>query len=64
MVLADVNAYSEKNFESSPMNRVLEQAAPGKDWVLGGSNEIEFGYKTNGLDEVRLFNATTLFQIT
>ncbi|MCF2876648.1 DUF6443 domain-containing protein, partial [Tenacibaculum sp. Cn5-1] len=30
------NAYSEKEIESSPLNRVLKQAAPGQDWRLGG----------------------------
>jgi RHS repeat-associated protein len=59
VALQDINAYSQKEFEASPLNRVLQQAAPGKDWKLGGGNEIEFEYGTNILNEVRLFEATT-----
>ena len=32
------NAYSRKEFEPSPLNRVLKQAAPGYDWRLGGGH--------------------------
>ena len=55
------NAYSEKEFEPSPLDRVLKQAAPGKDWKLGNGHEIEFDYKVNAANEVRLFtvNLTT-----
>ncbi|SFZ93394.1 hypothetical protein SAMN05428642_103108 [Flaviramulus basaltis] len=28
----EVNAYSESVYEASPLNRVIEQTAPGKDW--------------------------------
>ncbi|UII76992.1 DUF6443 domain-containing protein [Flagellimonas sp. HMM57] len=62
----DVNPYSEKYFETSPLNRILKQAAPGEDWALAkdaqGSvvpdaddHAIEFGYLANSTDEVRLF---------
>ncbi|XLS28537.1 DUF6443 domain-containing protein [Flavobacteriaceae bacterium M23B6Z8] len=44
------NPYSEKQLESSPLNRVLKQAAPGKDWQLGAGNEIEFVYAANTHD--------------
>lgn len=59
MVQADVNAYSEKDFESSPLNRILEQGAPGKDWKLGNNNEIGLGYSANGTSEVRRYDVTT-----
>ncbi len=50
------NPFSETDFEPSPLNRVLKQAAPGEDWKLGSGHEIEFDYKTNVAgDEVRLF---------
>ncbi len=56
--VADINAYSEKAFEASPLNRVLKQAAPGKDWKMGGGHEIEFAYQTNAANEVRHFTVT------
>ena len=34
----NINAYSLKVFESSPLNRVREQAAPGKNWQYDESN--------------------------
>lgn len=49
----DINAYSEKAFENSPLNRVLQQAAPGKDWKLGNGHEIKFDYDTNTNRDVR-----------
>ncbi|MFS4469603.1 DUF6443 domain-containing protein [Maribacter sp. 2210JD10-5] len=61
----DVNAYSQKLFEPSPLNRVLKQAAPGEDWKLnptGNDHSIEFEYLSNVTsDEVRLFEVTTVF---
>ncbi len=56
-----VNAYTEKAFDGSPLNRVMKQAAPGKDWKLGNGHEIQFGYQTNGASEVRIYNVTTNF---
>ncbi|MEO0900552.1 MAG: DUF6443 domain-containing protein, partial [Bacteroidota bacterium] len=55
------NAYSQKEFESSPLNRVSKQAAPGEDWRLGNGHEIEMEYLINGVNEVRLFTVTTSF---
>ena len=59
--LPEVNAYSQKEFEASPLNRVLKQAAPGKDWKLGNGHEIKFEYDTNIANEVRLYYVTTSF---
>ena len=53
--LPDVNAYSEKVFDNSPLNRVLEQAAPGKDWKVGNNHTIKFEYGTNTHNEVLKF---------
>ena len=53
------NPYTEKEFEDSPLNRVLKQAAPGNDWVMGNGKEIRFDYKSNAANEVRKFTFTT-----
>ncbi|MGS2764255.1 DUF6443 domain-containing protein [Sinomicrobium sp. M5D2P9] len=58
MNTSQANAYSRKQFEASPLNRVEKQAAPGKDWKLGNGHEIEFGYDTNTATEVRLFKVS------
>lgn len=45
------NPYSEKSLEESPLNRVLEQAAPGLAWKLDKSTQtdhtIKMDYQTN-----------------
>ena len=55
------NPYSEKELESSPLNRILKQAAPGKSWKLGSNNEVKFDYQTNITNEVRLFTVTLTY---
>ncbi|MCO6164542.1 DUF6443 domain-containing protein, partial [Flavobacterium sp. NRK F7] len=56
--------YSEKELESSPLNRVLRQAAPG-DWTMNSGKEIKFDYKTNtDNDEVKFFKVTTTWNAT
>ena len=54
--------WSEKRLEPSPMNRVLEQSAPGNDWKLlptsDSDHTIKLGYHANGINEVRKFSAT------
>ena len=46
-----LNPYSEKHVEDSPLNRILEQGAPGSDWAVDRLNDtdhtIKFDYKTN-----------------
>ncbi|WP_299121065.1 DUF6443 domain-containing protein [uncultured Tenacibaculum sp.] len=59
--LPNVNAYSEKVLESSPLASVLEQAAPGQDWRLGGGHEIKFDYQVNVKDKVKVFGVVTTF---
>lgn len=56
--------YSEKQLESSPLNRVQKQSAPGVDWALPAvptapDHTIRFEYLANGANEVRLFTATS-----
>ena len=57
---AAINPYSETHFEASPLNRVLEQGAPGADWAgnktTDSDHTIKFDYQTNvGADYVRLY---------
>ena len=54
LAIGDVNAYSEKAIEASPLSRVLKQAAPGKDWRIDGDDDsdhtIGFVYGANTHD--------------
>jgi len=58
------NPYSEKELESSPLNRVFKQAAPGDAWVMGQGKEIKLDYQTNTASEVKCFKATTTWNAT
>ncbi|MDT3403602.1 DUF6443 domain-containing protein [Mucilaginibacter terrae] len=58
--------YAITNFESSPLNRPIEQGAPGNDWqptasgIVGAGHTIRKEYKSNlasGDYSVRLYNA-------
>jgi len=56
------NAFSQKKYENSPLNRVLLQAAPGKDWALSKGHEIKMDYQSNTSaagDNVKFFVVTT-----
>ncbi|RKS01444.1 DUF6443 domain-containing protein [Flavobacterium sp. 102] len=53
--------YSEVRYEASPLNRVLEQAAPGVDWQINNPDKhtIRYEYFTNTLsDNVKKITAT------
>ncbi|WP_163409893.1 DUF6443 domain-containing protein [Flavobacterium ajazii] len=53
------NPFSKKEFEASPLNRILKQAAPGEDWKLGNGHEIRLDYQTNtNADQVRRFGVS------
>lgn len=58
---SQVNAYSEKAYDYSPLNRVTQQAAPGTDWKLGNGHEIKFDYDVNSTGEVKVYSVTTSF---
>jgi len=53
------NPFSEKKLEASPLNRVLQQAAPGTAWGIGSGHEIKFDYQTNTGSEVKLYKVST-----
>ncbi|MDC8104533.1 RHS repeat-associated core domain-containing protein [Chryseobacterium sp. B21-037] len=53
------NAYSEKELEKSPLDRVLQQANPGDAWKLGAGHTQTFSYGTNAANEVIKFVTTT-----
>ncbi|UUC45205.1 DUF6443 domain-containing protein [Flavobacterium cerinum] len=59
---------SEKLFESSPLERVLKQGAPGADWQVNptanNDHTIKFEYRTNVQNEVKRYFATTTWNAT
>ncbi|WP_177183515.1 DUF6443 domain-containing protein [Olleya namhaensis] len=59
-----VNVFSQKSLEASPLNRLLEQAAPGESWRLNSTsdtdNTIKFDYQTNTATEVSQFSVNFL----
>ena len=64
---AGIYPYAEKSLETSPLNRVLEQSAPGASWSLGSTRTLRYLYRTNtsgsgnGFDNVRDFNSNIFF---
>ena len=56
------NPYSEKRMEASPLNRILEQGAPGLAWAVDtlsdNDHTIKFEYKSNAANQVRMLKAT------
>ena len=56
------NPYSQKELESSPLNRVLKQAAPGNPWGMGSGHEIKMEYQSNlTADAVKMYQAAALW---
>ena len=51
----DDYAFSEIDYEASPLNRVERQAAPGNSWQMDSNHEIKYAYETNTLGEVEYF---------
>lgn len=56
------NPYSETVLENSPLNRALEQGAPGTSWQVDRASDmdhtIKYEYGTNDQNEVRRFYVT------
>jgi RHS repeat-associated protein len=53
------NAFSEKEVENSPLDRVLQQAAPGEPWKMSSGKTRKLGYDANLGNEVKKFRAVT-----
>ncbi|MEY8760865.1 DUF6443 domain-containing protein [Chryseobacterium tongliaoense] len=53
------NAYSEKELEKSPLDRILSQANPGDEWKMSSGHIQKFKYETNAASEVKKFVTTT-----
>ncbi|MCX2496416.1 DUF6443 domain-containing protein, partial [Pedobacter sp. PF22-3] len=54
-IKATDNAFAETVFEASPLNRVLQQGAPGADWQISAGHTLKTDYGTNTQDEVKLW---------
>lgn len=56
---ATSNPYSEKIFESSPLERVIKEGAPGNSWGINSGHEIKTEYTANiNSDQIIYFQAT------
>ncbi|MEP0264176.1 DUF6443 domain-containing protein, partial [Dokdonia sp.] len=54
------NPYSEMVYETSPLNRVLKQGAPGNSWAVSDDTDhtIKLEYEHNVANEVRFFDVS------
>ncbi|WP_294246933.1 DUF6443 domain-containing protein, partial [uncultured Chryseobacterium sp.] len=53
------NAFSEKQLENSPLDRVLQQAHPGEAWKMSSGKTQQFSYDANSGNEVKKFLTVT-----
>lgn len=65
LIAQDPSPYAETIFESSPLNRVIKQGAPGTTWQPDGNHSyassdhtIKMGYEFNAANEVLLWTFT------
>ncbi len=56
------NPYSETVTEASPLNKVLEQGAPGEDWKVNINSDadhtVKYNYEYNMADDIKKFTVT------
>lgn len=59
------NPYSEMHYEDSPLNRVLEQGAPGLDWKVNhlsnADHTVKFNHGANLAGEVKNYEVNLYF---
>ena len=55
-IASDNSPYAVTIFEPSPINRVVEQGAPGTVWQPGAGSTVKFDYSLNMAAEVFKFN--------
>ncbi|CAM3163384.1 DUF6443 domain-containing protein [Chryseobacterium flavum] len=53
------NAFSETQFESSPLGRIERLAHPGEPWKMTGGKVLQYSYSFNVQNEVKKFIATS-----
>ncbi len=56
------HTFAEKEFDGSPLNRVMKKGFAGEDWDVENGNPIEFEYSTNG-SEIPLFRVQTDYDL-
>ncbi|WP_373493963.1 DUF6443 domain-containing protein, partial [Aquiflexum sp.] len=56
----DTYGYSEKQYESSPLNRIRKISNPGNPWRMGSGREMELAESTNApADSVRIWTVNS-----
>ena len=53
------NAYSEIDYEKSPIAKVFKKSSPGSAWGINGANTKNITYLANGPSEVKKYKAVT-----
>lgn len=53
------NAFTEKEIENSPLDRVLQQANAGEPWKMSSGKTQKFKYEANTGNDVKAFVTTT-----
>ncbi len=53
------NAYSQVDYEKSPLAKVFKKSSPGSAWQINGANTQNITYLANGPSEVKKYEAAT-----